>query len=326
MLFSAQAQAYRTFHMRDPQVFYNKEDIWDVARNVSGQTGQPEPVQPTYIVATLPGEKQPEFLLVLPFAPRGKDNLIGWMAARCDGDHLGELIFYQLSKQQLMYGPMQIDSRIDQDQDISKDLSLWNQQGSHVLRGNMVALPVNGDFLYVESIYLQATEARMPQLKKVVLAMGDRLIYRDTFPEALADLRNRPLPPNVQAATAAASASTAGAPTAATNEATLADRVAKLREQAEQLAHELDQMQRTAEEVASQESRRLALVSEEPREQSRGTGSTATSERFSVTCSGLLMPTSAVVIPGADRANCTLPARRPFSAGTRLAPRQEIAR
>jgi uncharacterized membrane protein (UPF0182 family) len=244
VLFSAQAQAYRTFHMRDPQVFYNKEDIWDVARNVSGQTGQPEPVQPTYIVATLPGEKQPEFLLVLPFAPRGKDNLIGWMAARCDGDHLGELIFYQLSKQQLMYGPMQIDSRIDQDQDISKDLSLWNQQGSHVLRGNMVALPVNGDFLYVESIYLQATEARMPQLKKVVLAMGDRLIYRDTFPEALADLRNRPLPPNVQAATAAASASTAGAPTAATNEATLADRVAKLREQAEQLAHELDQMQK----------------------------------------------------------------------------------
>ena len=147
--------------------------------------GQPEPVQPTYIVATLPGEKQPEFLLVLPFTPRGKNNLIGWMAARCDGDHLGEVVFYQLSKQQLMYGPMQIESRIDQDQDISKDLTLWNQQGSHVLRGNMIALPVDGGFLYTESIYLQATEARMPQLKKVVLAMGDRLVYRDTFEEAL---------------------------------------------------------------------------------------------------------------------------------------------
>ena len=110
------------------------------------------------------------------------------MAARCDGDHLGNLIFYQLPKQQLMYGPMQIESRIDQDQNISKDLTLWNQQGSHVLRGNIIALPVTGGFLYVESIYIQATEARMPQLKKVVLAMGDRLIYRDTFDQALAEL------------------------------------------------------------------------------------------------------------------------------------------
>jgi uncharacterized protein len=252
VLFSAQAQAYRSFHMRDPQVFYNKEDIWDIARNVSGQTAQPEPVEPTYIVATLPGEKQPEFLLVLPFTPRGKDNLIGWMAARCDGDHLGELIFYQLSKQQLMYGPMQIESRIDQDQDISKDLSLWNQQGSHVLRGNMVALPVNSDFLYVESIYLQATEARMPQLKKVVLAMGDRLIYRDTFGEALADLRNIP-PPVSPIAGAIASAAASGAaapPTSASpggqTEGALADRLAKLRDQAQQLVRELDEMQKEA--------------------------------------------------------------------------------
>ena len=176
--------------MRDAQVFYNKEDVWDIARNLYGQSGQPEPMQPTYVVATLPGEKQPEFLLILPFSPRGKDNLIGWMAARSDGDHLGELIYFQLSKQQLMYGPMQIESRIDQDQNISKDLTLWNQQGSHVLRGNIIALPVTGGFLYVESIYIQATEARMPQLKKVVLAMGDRLIYRDTFDEALADLQS----------------------------------------------------------------------------------------------------------------------------------------
>ena len=128
-IFRTQAEAYRTFHMRDPQVFYNKEDLWEIARNVNGQSGQPEPVKPTYVVATLPGEKEPEFLLILPFTPRGKDNLIGWMAARCDGDQLGRLIFYQLPKQQLMYGPMQIESRIDQDQNISKDLTLWNQQG-----------------------------------------------------------------------------------------------------------------------------------------------------------------------------------------------------
>ena len=215
VLFSAQAEAYRIFHMRDAQVFYNKEDVWEIARNLYGQSGQPEPMQPTYVVATLPGEKQPEFLLILPFSPRGKDNLIGWMAARSDGDHLGELIYFQLSKQQLMYGPMQIESRIDQDQNISKDLTLWNQQGSHVLRGNIIALPVTGGFLYVESIYIQATEARMPQLKKVVLAMGDRLIYRDTFDQALADLQSGS-PPSAPAgaATATAAAATAVAPAA----------------------------------------------------------------------------------------------------------------
>jgi uncharacterized membrane protein (UPF0182 family) len=243
VLFNAQAQAYRTYHMRDPQVFYNKEDVWDVARNVSGQSGQAEPVDPMYIVAALPGEKEPEFLLVLPFTPRGKDNLIGWMAARCDGDHLGELIFYQLSKQQLMYGPMQIESRIDQDQDISKDLTLWNQQGSHVLRGNMIALPVNGDFLYLESIYLQASEARMPQLKKVVLAMGDRLIYHDTFDEALADLRGAPA--LASPTTTSANAATTPTPSTASS-AALAAQISKMREQAEELVRELDEIQKEA--------------------------------------------------------------------------------
>jgi len=161
-LFRTQAEAYRVFHMRDPQVFYNKEDIWEIARDLFGQSGQPEAVAPTYVVATLPGEKESEYMLILPFSPRGKDNSIGWMAARCDGHQLGKLIFYQLPKQQLMYGPMQIESRIDQDQNISKDLTLWNQQGSRVLRGNIIALPVTGGFLYLESIYIQATEARMP--------------------------------------------------------------------------------------------------------------------------------------------------------------------
>jgi uncharacterized protein len=244
VLFSAQAEAYRVFHMRDPQVFYNKEDIWDVARNLFGQSGQPEPVTPTYIVATLPGQKEPEFLLILPFTPRGKDNLIGWMAARCDGDHLGELEFYRLSKQQLVYGPMQIESRIDQDQNISKDLTLWNQQGSHVLRGNIIALPVTGGFLYVESIYIQATEARMPQLKKVVLAMGDRLIYRDTFDEALAELTGAPAPTAAPppAVTSAAPAP-APAPTGQSSPA-LAERLGQLRDQAEQLSKELETLQK----------------------------------------------------------------------------------
>jgi uncharacterized membrane protein (UPF0182 family) len=243
ILFRAQAEAYRVFHMRDPQVFYNKEDIWEIAHSLSGQSGQAEPMEPTYVVATLPGEKHPEFLLILPFTPRGKDNLIGWMAARCDGDRLGKLIYFELSKQQLMYGPMQIESRIDQDQNISKDLSLWNQQGSHVLRGNIIALPVSRGFLYVESIYIQATEARMPQLKKVVLAMGDRLIYRDTFNEALAELTGSVMPsgPAPPANTPAAAPASAGT---GENLPALAERLSRLRDQAEQLTRELDSLEK----------------------------------------------------------------------------------
>ena len=180
--------------------------------------------------------------MILPFTPRGKDNLIGWMAARCDGDRLGGLIYFQLSKQQLMYGPMQIESRIDQDQNISKDLSLWNQQGSHVLRGNIIALPVSGGFLYVESIYIQATEARMPQLKKVVLAMGDRLAYHDTFEQALAEITGGSAP--ARAATAAAP-SPPKSPSAANQPdvSTLADRLAHLRQQAEELTKELEKLE-----------------------------------------------------------------------------------
>jgi hypothetical protein len=243
VLFRTQAEAYRIFHMRDPQVFYNKEDIWEIAHSLLGQSGQPAAMEPTYVVATLPGEKEPEFLLILPFTPRGKDNLIGWMAARCDGDRLGNLIYFQLSKQQLMYGPMQIESRIDQDQNISKDLSLWNQQGSRVLRGNIIALPVSGGFLYVESIYIQATEARMPQLKKVVLAMGNRLIYRDTFGEALAELTSGP----VSSAPALAAVASAPAPVA-TGRASLdlAERLRRLRDQAAQLARELEALEKEA--------------------------------------------------------------------------------
>src|ERR1700687_474930 len=244
VLFRAQAEAYRIFHMRDPQVFYNKEDIWEIAHNLFGQSGQPEPVQPTYVVATLPGEKKPEFLLILPFTPRAKDNLIGWMAARCDAEHLGELVFFQLPKQQLVYGPMQIESRIDQDQNISKDLTLWNQQGSRVLRGNIIALPVTGGFLYVESIYIQANEARMPQLKKVVLAMGDRLIYRDTFDQALADLTGAPAAAAVASAPAPASAPVP--PASAKNAPTLEERLHALRDQAEQLTRELEKLEKEA--------------------------------------------------------------------------------
>jgi uncharacterized membrane protein (UPF0182 family) len=206
-LFRVQAEIYRTYHMLDPQSFYNKEDLWDLARRGAGQNGGSESETPTFVVASLPGEKQAEFLLMTPFTPRGKDNLIGLMAARCDGPHLGEVVVLMLSKQELIFGPMQIAARINQDQTISKDLTLWNQQGSQVLRGQTLVLPVGNTFLYVDPIYIQATEARMPQLKKVVLAVGNRLIYKDTYEEALAALAGgNPPPPQTTSAAAAAGA------------------------------------------------------------------------------------------------------------------------
>ena len=188
VIFRAQAEIYRTFHMRDPEAFYNKEDLWDIAKNISGQAGKPEMLTPTYVVATLPDADKPEFLLMLPFTPRNKDNLIGMMVARCDGPNLGQIVFLQLSKQALIFGPMQIEARINQDQMISKDLSLWNQQGSQVLRGQMLVLPIENTILYVEPLYIQASEARMPQLKKVAIAMGNTLIYTDTYEEGIAQL------------------------------------------------------------------------------------------------------------------------------------------
>lgn len=206
-LFRVQAEVYRTYHMQDPQAFYNKEDVWDIGKNIYGQSTRPEPVTPTYVVATLPGEDQAEFLLLIPFTPRNKDNMIGVMVARCDGDRLGELLFLQLSKQELIFGPMQIEARINQDQNISKDLTLWNQQGSQVLRGQMLVLPIGHSFLYVEPLYIQASEARMPQLKKIALAMGNTLIYEDTYDEALAELAR-----TMQAAPPASVKAAAGAP------------------------------------------------------------------------------------------------------------------
>ena len=189
MLFRAQAEIYRTYHMRDPESYYNRADLWDLATFTTGAGGQPEPVPPTYMIAELPGEKDPEFLLMIQFTPRNKQNLIGLMAARSDGEHLGELVFLQLPKQEVISGPLQVEALINQDQNISKDLTLWNQQGSQVLRSQILTLPIDQTFLYVAPIYIQAAQARMPQLKKVALVRGSTLIYADTYEQALAQLQ-----------------------------------------------------------------------------------------------------------------------------------------
>jgi uncharacterized membrane protein (UPF0182 family) len=187
-LFRIQAEIYRTYHMLDPQAFYNKEDVWDLALHASGQESGAQTVTPSYIMAALPGETQPEFLLTLPFTPHNKNNLVGLLAGRCDGENLGAMTVWMLSKQELIPGPMNVSAYINQDQNISKDLTLWNQQGSHVLRGEILVLPIGDTFLYVDPIYIQASSGSMPQLKKVVLAAGNRVIYADTYDQALAQL------------------------------------------------------------------------------------------------------------------------------------------
>jgi uncharacterized membrane protein (UPF0182 family) len=217
-LYRAQAEIYRTYHMRDPESFYNRADLWDLATYTTGQGGKPEPVTPNYLVATLPGETAPEFLLTIPFTPHNKQNLIGLMVTRCDAEHLGEIVFLQLPKQEIIKGPLQIEALFNQDQVISKDLSLWNQQGSQVLRGQTLVLPIDNTFLFVAPIYIQAAQARMPQLEKVVLAAGSRLAYADTYQKALADLeatqRGMPKPTETSTSTSTSASASAEAPSA----------------------------------------------------------------------------------------------------------------
>lgn len=204
LLFSAQAQILRLYHMVDPRVFYNKEDQWDIANQEVTQ-GETEQTQPYYVMMQLPGTQHAEFVLMIPFTSHNRDNLIAWMAARCDPAHYGQILLFRLPKDQLIYGPLQIESRVDQNPNISKDLSLWNQQGSRVIRGTTLVLPVGNTFVYVEPIYIQATQAQLPELKKVVLAAGKRIVYADNLTEAMAELAQ---PAGSAAASSSASSST----------------------------------------------------------------------------------------------------------------------
>lgn len=177
--FNLQAAKYRTFHMTDPQVFYNKEDVWEVP--LERYRGEERPVESYYIVMKLPGSQKAEFMLVLPFTPENKPNMIAWMTARCDPGHYGELMAFRFPKQKLIYGPRQVEARIDQDTEISRQLSLWSQRGSDVIRGNLLVIPVAGGILYVEPLYIEAEEGAVPQLKQVITAYGKRVAMRATL-------------------------------------------------------------------------------------------------------------------------------------------------
>jgi len=191
LLLKLQAEVYGLYHMTDPGVFYNREDLWTVATEVGmGETGEQitQAMQPNFVLMKLPGESGVEFVEILPFTPANRNNLIGWIAGRSDGANYGTSVVYNFPKTRLVDGPLQIEARIDQNAQLSGQLTLWNQQGSHVRRGALLVIPSGRALLYAEPIYLQAERSPMPELRLVVLALQDRLGYGPTFESAMAAL------------------------------------------------------------------------------------------------------------------------------------------
>ncbi|MBC2709766.1 MAG: UPF0182 family protein [Desulfosarcina sp.] len=218
-LFKIQMETYTKYHMEDVQVFYNQEDLWQIPDEIYGEHRQE--MEPYYIIIKLPEDQKEEFFLMTPFTPSRKDNMIGWLAARCDLPNYGNLLVYKLPKEKLVYGPMQIEARVDQQTEISRELSLWGQKGSRVIRGNLLAIPVSDTFIYVEPVYLEAIQeenqmpptdssqsgggaktqrqgarpqleearaASLPELKRVIVAFGNRLVMEKNLDKALSSI------------------------------------------------------------------------------------------------------------------------------------------
>jgi uncharacterized protein len=181
-LFTYQTNLYAIYHMDETQIFYNKEDQWQIPRISSG--AQADPMM-RHMIMKLPGEKQEEFILMIPFTPRGKDNLSAWMVARNDGEFFGQLVVYRFPKQKLVFGPTQINNRINQDADISRQISLWDQRGSEVIRGNLLVIPIEESLIYVQPIYLQAEGGKIPELKRVIVAYENHIVMEETLDLAL---------------------------------------------------------------------------------------------------------------------------------------------
>ncbi len=213
--FLIQAETYATYHMTDPAVFYNREDLWSFPReNYSDETTA---MQPYYVIMRLPGETQAEYILMLPMVPQGRDNMIAWLAARCDGADYGHLFEFEFSKDRLFYGPYQIQARINQNPEISQQYSLWNQMGSKVILGNLLVIPVEDSLLYVEPLYIRAQNGQLPELQRVIASYGDRTVMGDNLPSTLAALLKgvqTPAAPTVASSIAAAATSPAPPPPA----------------------------------------------------------------------------------------------------------------
>jgi uncharacterized membrane protein (UPF0182 family) len=182
-LLAIQARMFATFHMRDPQVFYNKEDLWTIPRRMVD--GQEREMEPYYTIMRLPKEKREEFILLVPFNPARRDNMIAWMAARSDGENYGKVLVYNFPKQRLIYGPRQIEARIDQDAFISQQLTLWKQSGSQVVRGSLLAIPIEQSLLYIQPLYLAADQSSLPELKRVIVAFGNQIAMEEGLEASL---------------------------------------------------------------------------------------------------------------------------------------------
>jgi len=185
-LFRIQSDMYATYHMSEPEIFYHREDQWQ--KPVLSRTGEAQDPFVRHMIMRLPEERQAEFILMAPFTPRGKDNLASWMVARNDGEHYGQLIVYRFPKQSLVFGPAQIVNRINQDTEIARQISLWDQRGSQVIRGNLLVIPIEESLIYVQPLYLRAEGGRIPELKRVVVAHQNRVVMEETLEAGLARL------------------------------------------------------------------------------------------------------------------------------------------
>ena len=189
-LFTVQSAILRTYHMDNPTVFYNKEDAWDFPREIYGQ-GRQITMEPYYVILDLPETNGPEFMMMLPFTPLRRDNMVSWFAAKSDGDSYGELILYRFPKDRIIFGPSQIEARIDQNPIISEQVTLWSQQGSRVTRGNLLVIPMNDALLYVEPLYVMADQGQLPELRRVIVSDGNRVVMEETLERALMVLFDR---------------------------------------------------------------------------------------------------------------------------------------
>ncbi|MBO0861621.1 MAG: UPF0182 family protein, partial [Chloracidobacterium sp.] len=186
-IFKVQSQVYSTYHMNQPQIFYNKEDLWTTA-SMEEPDGKSKEMDPYYTIMKLPGEKSEEFILMLPFTPKDKNNLAAWMAARSDGEHYGKLVVYRFSKQKVSYGPKQVEGLINQDTEISRQRTLWDQKGSSVKMGTLMVIPIEESLIYVQPLYLRAESVRIPELRRVIVVAENRIAMEPTLKDALAHI------------------------------------------------------------------------------------------------------------------------------------------
>jgi hypothetical protein len=218
-LFSIQADKMAIYHMEDPQTFYNKEDVWQIPKEI--YFDEEVPVQPYYVIMGLPGERQEEFVLLQPFTPLERNNMVAWMGARMDGDNYGELVIFDFPKDRLIFGPSQVEARISNDPEISAQITLWSQAGSRVIRGNLLVIPIEDSVMYVEPLFLQADQSPIPELRRVIVNYGDVVVMERTLAESLERIFGSGTPPTTLAPTTTTTAppettTTTAAPTTTT--------------------------------------------------------------------------------------------------------------